>query len=57
MTVTPAPGFIGNIEVWYRVLDEEGCKEWGMIRISVVDSVVTDPVFEEWDLLAIQGTT
>ena len=53
MTVTPDPGFIGDIEVWYRVFDEEGREEWGMIRISMVDSVVTDTVFEEWDLLAI----
>ncbi|MCP4784224.1 MAG: tandem-95 repeat protein [Fuerstiella sp.] len=53
MTVIPDPGFTGEISVWYRVFDQHGWEEWGLIRVSVVDCVATDTAFEDWDLMIL----
>jgi hypothetical protein len=53
LTVTPDSGFTGDIFVWYRVFDQHGWEEWGLIRVTVVDCAVTDTAFEDWDLMVL----
>ncbi|MHC4879698.1 MAG: tandem-95 repeat protein [Planctomycetota bacterium] len=49
VTFTPEPGFTGEYELWYRVVDAEGMEAWNVIRITVEPTAEIADVFCDWD--------
>ncbi len=49
VTFTPEIGFIGEYQLWYRVVDTDGAEEWNVIRISVEADAILSTVFGDWD--------